>query len=142
MNSLDVGNTLVEFSFESTVTPNLPPAVFLHLSRQASLYNSGMGLTGRLRLRQGRFSETLEGRSETILPLAARIIADARHGRIRILAFRSLLERRFEDWQIGDFDLGGREIVFGEGTLARPAGIATTPREPVSASIHRIGVRR
>jgi hypothetical protein len=141
MNSLDLANTLVEFSFESTMAENLPPAVFLHLSSQAGLYNAVMGLTGRLRLREGRFAETLEGRVEVILPLVARIMADPRHGRIRILAFRSLSERRFQDWQISDSDLGGCETVFGANLRARPARTATTPCKPFSASIHSIGTR-
>jgi hypothetical protein len=138
MNYLGGGSDLAEFSFESTAAVDLPAAVFLRMARQASIYNVRMGLTGRLRLQGGRFAQTLEGRCAVILPLAARILADGRHGAIRTTAFRSLAGRRFADWGISGFNLEGTEAALAENLRFMPAR-ATKRREVLSASIHSIG---
>ena len=73
-----------------------------------------------------------------ILPLAARIMADGRHGAIRTTAFRSLAERRYADWGISGFDLEGTEAGLGREPAVH-AGACPTRREVYSASIHSIG---
>ena len=105
MRRADDNGDLVEFAFESQVADDLTAASFARLVRQSWSFNVRAGLTGELRLQDGRFVQTLEGRCATVLALAARILADPRHGAIRILAFRTLAARRFAGWTVSGFDL-------------------------------------
>jgi hypothetical protein len=130
---------LVEFCFESTATAGLPSAVFLRLARHSSLYNIGTGLTGRLAFDSRRFTATIEGPCDAVLPLAARILADPRHGHIRTTAFQTLAARRHLAWSVEGFDLDGTEAAFAENL--RPVPSAPRRRRVASASIHRLGSR-
>jgi hypothetical protein len=105
----DVGESgdLIEFAFESQVADDLTPASFARLVRKSWSFNVRTGLTGELRLQDGRFLQIIEGRCATVLELAARILSDPRHGAIRIVAFRALPARRFAAWTVSGFDLGG-----------------------------------
>jgi hypothetical protein len=106
MRGADEDGDLIEFAFESQVADDLRPASFARLARQSWSFNVRAGLTGELSLQDGRFVQVVEGRCATVLALAARILADPRHGAIRILAFRSLPGRRFAAWTVNGFDLG------------------------------------
>jgi hypothetical protein len=130
---------LVEFCFESTATVDLPPAVFLRLARHSSLYNIVTGLTGRLAFDGLRFAATIEGPCDSVLPLAARILADRRHGDIRTTAFQMLATRRYVDWSVEGFELDGTEAAFAENL--RPVSSAPRRRRVASASIHWLGSR-
>jgi hypothetical protein len=101
--------SLVEFSYVSTASPDLPAAVFQRLARQVWSHNTRMGLTGELRFGQGRFDQVIEGPSEVVLSLAARILTDPRHGSIRIRGFRSVEARRFPTCVVHGFDMGPAE---------------------------------
>ncbi len=96
---------LVEFSFVSKVAAGLPAASLLRLARQSWSFNRRMGLTGELRLLGDGFAEEIEGPCEVVQALAARILADERHGSIRISAFRRLAARRHSGWSTSGFDL-------------------------------------
>lgn len=98
MGDLTAARDLLEFSFESTAVPALPEAALQRLARRSAAFNVRMGLTGRLRLEDGRFVQSLEGRAAVLLPLAGRILADPRHDSIRVTAFGSIAARRFADW--------------------------------------------
>ena len=98
MRDFNDARELLEFSFESVASP-LPPAALWRLARRAAAFNTVMGLTGRLRLDGDRFVQTVEGRAGTVLPLAGLILADQRHGAIRVTAFGAIAARRFADWQ-------------------------------------------
>lgn len=102
MGDLTEARDLLEFSFESTVS-DLPEAALQRLARRSAAFNVRMGLTGRLRLEDGRFIQSLEGRAAVLLPLAGRILADPRHGSIRVTAFGSIGARRFADWSAEGF---------------------------------------
>lgn len=129
---------LVEFCFESIAATGLPSAVFLRLARQSSLHNARMGLTGRLAFDGERFIAAIEGRCDTVLPLAARVLADPRHRSIRTTAFRTLAMRRYADWSVCGFDLEGTEAAFADNLRPVPA-VPRRRRDAASASIHRLG---
>ncbi len=97
----------MEFSFVSKVRANLPSAVFLRLARQIWSFNNRTGLTGELRLQGGSFVQVVEGPCDIVQPLAARILADPRHGSIRIGAFRELAARRYLTWTSHGFEADG-----------------------------------
>ncbi len=127
----DGDDDLVEFCFVSQVAPDLPAAVFLRLARQSWSFNTRMGLSGELRLQDGRFVEAIEGRCEVVQALAARILADPRHGSIRIAAFRRLAVRRHAGWTVSGFDLAGPAA----DTVGRAANLQFIPdwRRPAAA---------
>jgi hypothetical protein len=115
---------LVEFAIESRAVADLPRAALLRLALLA--------------LKDGRFHQTLEGETDTILPLAARILADPRHESIRTIAFRALPARRFAGWAVEGFD-------FGDLDGALPDNLCFLPERParrragVVPSVHGIG---
>ena len=95
---------LVEFSFTSRATGELPPAARLRIVRQAWHFNTRLGLTGELRFEHGCFRQVIEGSFEVILPLASRILTDPRHDDIAVRAFRSIAARRFATWTAVGFE--------------------------------------
>ncbi|MFT3974387.1 MAG: BLUF domain-containing protein [Amaricoccus sp.] len=120
-----LGSTeLVEFSFISKVASGVPTSALLRLARQSWSFNLRMGLTGTLRLIGDTFSEEIEGPCEVVQPLAARILADDRHGAIRISAFRRLDCRRHASWSTSGFDLGRAPGVLAAAGGVSPANIA------------------
>lgn len=111
---------LVEFSFVSRVSPDLPPTTLLRLARQSWSFNLRSGLTGTLRLVGDSFFEEIEGPCDVVQPLAARILGDSRHEAIRISAFRHLDARRHRGWSIAGFDLE-RESISARANGGAPA---------------------
>lgn len=131
---------LVVFSFVSKVRPDLPTSTLLRLARQSWRYNLKMGLTGELSLRGEVFAEEIEGPCDIIQPLAARILADDRHGSIRIQAFRRLAARRHAGWTTTGFDLARMPVdldTIGETAIdgnLRVLGMGRTPSRRATAS--------
>ncbi len=109
MRGVDVSGDLVEFAFESQAAEDLTAACIARLVRRSWSFNVRKDLTGELRLRDGRFVQVIEGRCADILMLAARIIADSRHGAIRILALRGIEARRFAGWTVSGLDLADHQ---------------------------------
>ena len=102
---------IVEFSFVSRAAPGLPMAVFERLARQTWSANTRLGLTGKLCFRDGRFDQVLEGPRDLVLPLAARIIADPRHGSISIRSFRPIARRGHCTWALAGFGLSAAQAI-------------------------------
>jgi Sensors of blue-light using FAD len=91
---------LIEFAFESQMSPDANPEALLQLARQCWKYNTRMGISGRMHLKGDRFEQVIEGVCAVVQPLAARILADPRHGLIRIDRFGSLAARHFAGWSV------------------------------------------
>jgi hypothetical protein len=104
---------LVEFSYASRASADLPDAALLRLAQQAWSRNTRLGITGSLTFVDGMFEQVIEGRSDLILPLVSRILTDPRHEAIYIRGFRPIPARRFETWSATGFDVDG-EIPFVE----------------------------
>ncbi|HVL19736.1 MAG TPA: BLUF domain-containing protein [Amaricoccus sp.] len=131
---------LVEFSFVSKVSPDLPTSALLRLARQSWSFNLKMGLTGTLRLVGDTFAEEIEGPCDVVQPLAARILGDPRHGAIRISAFRRLERRRHPGWSTSGFDLGREPaaVAIGQPGFANVCAfraLGTRPDAALPASI-------
>lgn len=121
---------LVEFAFSSVAAPELPPSVFLRLLRQTWSFNVRAGLTGELRFEAGRFFQVIEGPCATVQGLAARILADTRHGEIRVVALRGFDgPRRFGTWSFHGFDIDLPEI---GAALPSPAVAAFRAKHPAA----------
>ncbi len=96
--------SLVRFSCWSTLSDRLTAAETLDIVRRAWSYNSRNGITGELRVAGGRCEQTIEGPCDVILPLAARVLSDPRHGEIRVEAFGAVAQRCFPDWRCLEID--------------------------------------
>ena len=118
MDLVGVEPDLVEFAFESEAIAGLPPAVLVRLARQTWSFNRRMGLTGAFSLRDKTFTEVIEGPCAVVQPLAARILADRRHGLIQITAFRPLEARRHADWTVTGFDFAPETAVAASASAA------------------------
>jgi hypothetical protein len=123
---------LVEFAFASVAAPDLPPSVFLRLMRQTWSFNVRAGLTGELRFEAGRFFQVIEGPCATVQGLAARILADSRHGEIRVVTLRGFDgPRRYEAWSFHGLEIDTGEI---GTTVVSPAVVAFRPTVPAAVA--------
>jgi hypothetical protein len=76
--------------------------------------NTADGLTGLLVHRNGRFMQLLEGPYDAVLSTYQRILADDRHGDVRLLAEESIHTRRFPEWSMA-YDRDTDEAPVPEG---------------------------
>ncbi len=117
---------LVEFTYVSRASEDLPDAALLRLAQQAWSHNTRLGVTGSLTYEDGTFHQIIEGPSDVLLPLVSRILTDARHEAISIHGFRPISTRRFETWSAIGFEMNS-DIPFVE-----------SPHEPdPTASVRR-----
>lgn len=136
------GEPLVEFSFSSRLSDDLSREAVLRLVRQAWSENRRRDVTGLLSLDGMTLEQSIEGRSATILALAARILTDPRHCRIVVRSFEPIAARRFVGWTVE-----GLEPAVPQGPVAPPYGglrllaCAGAP-PPVSAPAQQRGVAR
>ena len=63
--------------------------------------NAGNEITGFLLATTDAFAQVLEGNSETVAETYGRIVADPRHGAIRLLAEHLIDQRSFPRWSMG-----------------------------------------
>ena len=129
---------LVEFSFVSRVSPDVPTSALLRLARQSWCFNLKAGVTGSLRLIGNTFAQEIEGPCHVVQPLAARILSDPRHGAIHISAFRRLECRRHHGWSTSGFDLGRESMVVGAIGQTGFANVCAFPahaRRPDAAAL-------
>jgi len=67
----------------------------------AQVSNRRLDLTGMLVQGGNHFAQVLEGRSEAVSSLMARIRRDARHQELRTLLEESIQTRQFANWAMG-----------------------------------------
>ncbi|MFQ8431276.1 BLUF domain-containing protein [Amaricoccus sp. W119] len=104
---VDGGASLVDFSFVSRVQPDLPEAALRRIARAANDRNRRLGLTGMLAFADGVFQQVIQGPCETVMLVACRILADARHEGIEVTRFEPIEHRTHLDWRV--FGLDGSE---------------------------------
>ncbi len=75
------------------------------LQRIATEKNSRLGITGMLILSGDRFLQVLEGDSDKVNQLYARIIADQRHHDVELISYEAIAQRFFDIWAMRLIDL-------------------------------------
>lgn len=105
MRDADTDGDLVEFAFESQVAAEVGSGQLMALARRAWSFNTRMGLTGEMRFEGGGILQVVEGPCAVVQPLAGRILADKRHGAIRLIALRRLAARRHAGWSMAGFEV-------------------------------------
>ncbi|QPH52506.1 BLUF domain-containing protein [Pontivivens ytuae] len=84
--------------------PWIEGQVLNDISVEANAFNSKHHITGMLIFSDGVFVQVLEGSTVEVLSLSARIAADPRNERLRVLWHGNVGERRFPEWSMGCFD--------------------------------------
>lgn len=140
MKSLDGSQPLIVFSCGSTVAADLPPVALRRLAQMSWTFNARMGVTGLLRVIDGRFEQVIEGPAEVILRLAARILADPRHEAITIGQFHQCATRRFSGWTAEGFGLEAAPTLFnalGQARIELAPALPETPRNICRSAVSR-----
>ncbi|MBK1719379.1 BLUF domain-containing protein [Thiocystis violacea] len=92
--------------YRSTCTDKLMPNEDLRrLIEQSAESNRQHGITGMLVLSGDQFLQALEGPSEAVNALYARLIRDERHHDLRLISYEPIQESYFEDWGMSLVDL-------------------------------------
>ncbi len=91
---------IFEFSYASILADGVGPREMLALAQRSWSENRRSGVTGILECYGRQIRQTIEGPGDVVLPLAARILCDPRHGSIVVRAFGSAPARRFVDWRV------------------------------------------
>lgn len=130
---------LMTLKFISTPDPTLSLAALNRVVCQAWSHNVRAGLTGEIAMRDGQFHQILEGIAEEIVPLASRILSDARHHHIAIDRFGSIPARCYDAWSCIGFDtlLPKQMPRSANGPVVRLLpGLAPLPEIHAPADIH------
>lgn len=98
---------LVRLMYASRAVPALDHEELQSLLRQCRTHNPQHGITGVLCFASGIFLQVLEGSRTTVNRLYNRIVADARHTDVELLAYEEIDERRFAGWAMGQVHMSG-----------------------------------
>ena len=139
MRAIGTTGGLVELAFESVAAPGLPQSALERLANYTSSVNPRCDLTGELRLDAGRFRYVVEGREEVVLALAARILADPRHGSIHLAAFRTIERRRFDAWHVHGFGCDQPGPGEDASNLTILSAVASMETSQASTNVRRLG---
>lgn len=131
---------LVEFRFVSRLADGLPGAVLLRLERQVRHFNRIHGLTGEMRLDRGVVRQVVEGSWQVVMPLAARILTDRRHGAISISAFQPIRARRFPAWEATGFDASPGKALLELALDTNLSVLPTLAWQPAPPQAAQVGV--
>lgn len=92
---------LQEILYSSLLAPDQPTTVVGQIVTRARARNAETGITGLLVFDGMRFCQHFEGPSEQVLSLMRRLQADPRHAEVRVLYEGSLLQRRYQRFEMG-----------------------------------------
>jgi hypothetical protein len=98
---------LVRLMYASRAVPAVDQEELQALMRQCRTHNPQIGVTGVLCFASGIFLQVLEGSRTAVNRLYNRIVADARHTDVELLAYEEIDERRFAGWAMGQVHMGG-----------------------------------
>ena len=119
----DDGAASVIFAYRSVLSDGLPAAVVHRICREAQAFNIRNGLTGFLEIDGRDVHQRIEGDWSVVMPLAARILTDPRHGAIAIEAFEPIAAHEHGAWQWRAAccePAGGQDLTEGEGLCLLP----------------------
>jgi hypothetical protein len=96
---------LVRLLYASRTAEAVTPELLSAILRRSRQHNPAQGITGVLCCSGDVFLQVLEGGRPAVNRLYARIVADARHRDPELLAYESIVERRFAGWSMGQVQL-------------------------------------
>jgi hypothetical protein len=90
------------------------------------------GITGFLLVTPGGFAQILEGEGDSVVETYGRIMADPRHGDLRLLQQAEVMERRFAGWTMGMAERDPTtEFIFGLYGISADADIFDQPLDTI-----------
>lgn len=92
---------LVRLVYASRAVAPVSAETLNAILRHAHQHNPAHGITGVLCCSGDVFLQLLEGSRAAVNRLYARIVADARHRDVELLAYEAIAERRFSCWAMG-----------------------------------------
>lgn len=98
---------MIQLLYVSTATRPFDDAKLRALLGLARERNSQAGITGALLHQEGSFLQILEGPTEPVEALYAKLGRDARHQRVTLLARNEIQDANFPDWSMGFVDVKG-----------------------------------
>ena len=96
---------LVRLLYASRTAEAVTPELLSAILRRSRQHNPAQGITGVLCCSGDVFLQVLEGGRPAVNRLYARIVADPRHRDPELLAYESIVERRFAGWSMGQVQL-------------------------------------
>ena len=96
---------LVRLLYASRAAEPVTPELLSAILRRSRQHNPAQGITGVLCCSGDVFLQVLEGGRPAVNRLYARIVADPRHRDTELLAYESIVERRFAGWSMGQVQL-------------------------------------
>ena len=96
---------LVRLLYASRAVEAVTPELMHSILRQSRQHNPAHGITGVLCCSGDIFMQVLEGGRPAVNRLYTRIVADPRHRDVELLAYESIVERRFAGWSMGQVQL-------------------------------------
>jgi hypothetical protein len=96
---------LVRLMYASRSAPGLDAEQLHAILRKSQAYNPTIGVTGVLCASGEVFLQVLEGGRSAVNRLYNRIVQDARHAQVELLAYEEITERRFAGWAMGQVDM-------------------------------------
>jgi len=91
---------LHQILYSSRARDGLEPADIESILQSARPTNSQAGITGVLIYSDGVFFQLIEGEEALLDPLMRRIVADDRHGDVKVFRREPIFERNFGAWQM------------------------------------------
>ena len=92
---------LMRLIYASEAVQTLSPGQVDDILRTARARNQQRDITGLLAFDYRCFLQLLEGDREALSDLYARLLRDARHGRLLLIHCAPIDERQFSDWSMG-----------------------------------------
>lgn len=68
------------------------------LARESAQRNEAKNITGMLMLSGNDFLQVLEGPTDTVNELYAKILSDKRHKQVRLIVYEPMMDRIYPDW--------------------------------------------
>ena len=103
--------------YVSRARADLSEAELRDILRRARKTNRELGISGMLVCLDGCFLQVLEGRSDDVRELYAKIEADPRHCDAKVLIDTEIAKRAFPDWSMG-FRKASRNDLYMAGFFA------------------------
>lgn len=108
---------LIQMLYASTALGPVTTAVTGTILRSAQIFNAANGITGVLCQGQGVWLQVLEGQREDVNALYGRILADKRHHKVQMLAFKDIKRRRYGDWAMAHVALMESDDILTQTSL-------------------------
>lgn len=93
--------SLVRLVYTSSLKDDFGPNEVNEILKVARAHNAAFKLTGALAFNNRRFLQCIEGPSEDVNALYARIIIDRRHFDVTLLSYETISMREFTRWSMG-----------------------------------------